>query len=206
MMDHQNFSTSGIWTLLLASAALMGSPGPSTISATAVGAAFGLRRSARYVLGLVLGTILVLLVVATGIFTVMMSVPSLVPILTAMSTAYIVILAIRIARAPPLKQQNAAADVPSFFEGTFLAATNPKAYVAIGAIFAGSRLDGFPPWMEALLKAALLSSMVVLIHLAWLLVGTSFSRLLRDPLTSRIINVSLALVLVITTLLAVLPR
>ena len=35
-------------TLILASVIIMGSPGPATISATAVGAAFGFRRSLRY--------------------------------------------------------------------------------------------------------------------------------------------------------------
>ena len=34
--------------------------------------------------------------------------------------------------------------------GLLLAAANPKAYVAIGAVFAGSRLDGLPPAAEAL--------------------------------------------------------
>jgi threonine/homoserine/homoserine lactone efflux protein len=51
-------------SLILASAAVMGSPGPSTVSVTAVGAAFGFRRSLGYMAGLVLGTMAVLLAVA----------------------------------------------------------------------------------------------------------------------------------------------
>ena len=43
--------------LILASVIIMGSPGPSTISATAVGAAFGFRRSLRYACGLIVGAI-----------------------------------------------------------------------------------------------------------------------------------------------------
>ncbi len=86
-MDQGGASLEGVGALLLASAALMGSPGPSTISVTAVGAAFGLRRSLGYALGLILGTCLVLLVVATGVFAVLVSVPSLAPALTAASGA-----------------------------------------------------------------------------------------------------------------------
>jgi threonine/homoserine/homoserine lactone efflux protein len=70
------FLPPGVGTLLLTSAALMGSPGPSTISVTAVGAAFGLWRSLPYAFGLVLGTSVVLLVVATGIFAALVAVPA----------------------------------------------------------------------------------------------------------------------------------
>jgi len=204
-MEQHGVSLAGTGVLLLASAALMGSPGPSTISVTAMGAAFGFRRSLGYALGLILGTCLVLLIVATGVFAVLASVPSLAPVLTAASAAYIVYLAIRIARAPPLQQQDPAAAAPSLTGGLLLAAANPKAYAAIAAVFAGSRLDGLSPVPEMLAKTALLTVMIVVIHLGWLLAGTSLSRVLRNPLASRIVNVALAAVLVVTSILAALP-
>ena len=43
-------------SLIVASLLVMGSPGPSTVSVTAVGAAFGLRRSVAYLSGLIAGT------------------------------------------------------------------------------------------------------------------------------------------------------
>ena len=205
-MDEGSAFLASAGALLLASAALMGSPGPSTISVTAVGAAFGLRRSLGYTLGLILGTWLVLLVVATGVFAVLLSVPSRAPALPAGAGAYILSLPARIARAPPLRQQDPAAAVPSLTGGLLLAAANPKAYVAIAAVFAGSRLDGLSATAEALAKTALLAFMVVLIHLFWLVAGASLSRVLRDPLASRIVNVALAAVLVAASVLAALPR
>ena len=48
--------------------------------------------------------------------------------------------------------------------------------------------------------------MIVLIHLGWLLAGALLTRVLRDPVASRIVNVALAAVLVITTALAILPK
>jgi hypothetical protein len=42
----------------------------------------------------------------------------------------------------------------------------------------------------------------VIIHLAWLVTGASLSRLLHDPVSSRVVNVALAAALVVTTLLA----
>jgi hypothetical protein len=54
-------------------------------------------------------------------------------------------------------------------------------------------------------KTALLAVMVVGVHAGWLLAGISLSRMLRDPLASRIVNVILAAVLVVTSAIAVLP-
>ena len=45
-----------MWALVLTSLAIMGSPGPATISLTATGSAFGVRRSLGYLTGIVIGT------------------------------------------------------------------------------------------------------------------------------------------------------
>ncbi|HEY8612353.1 MAG TPA: LysE family translocator [Roseomonas sp.] len=198
-MDQQAASWAGIWALVLTSAALMGSPGPSTMSVAAVGAAFGLRRSLGYALGLILGTGAVLLAVATGVFAMLLSIPRLAPVLATLSAAYILYLAIQIARAPPLPQQDPAAPAPSLLGGLLLAVANPKAYVAIAAVFASSRLEGLLPATEALIETAVLAVMIVLIHIGWLLAGASLSRVLRDPWASRIVNLALAGILVATT-------
>ena len=89
-----------ILTLLLASLVIMGSPGPSTISATAMGAAYGFRRSLGYVSGLIVGTVAVLLAVAAGVVAVLLSVPHGALVLTVVSAVYILYLAFRIATAP----------------------------------------------------------------------------------------------------------
>ena len=189
--------------LVLAASVVMGSPGPATISVTAVGAAFGLRPSLRYTSGVALGTIAVLLVVAAGIVGVLASVPWLAPVLTVFSAAYILYLAFRIATAPPLAERGGAATRPTFFGGFMLAVANPKAYVAIGAVFAGASSKAGQLGLSA--KLLVLAAMIIAIHLLWLLAGTAFARFLRDPLASRIINLLFAATLVLTTALAVLP-
>ncbi|RWL02040.1 MAG: LysE family translocator, partial [Mesorhizobium sp.] len=50
-----------------------------------------------------------------------------------------------------------------------------------------------------------LASMIVAIHVLWLLAGAAFARFLRKPLASRIINLTFAATLVLTTALAVIP-
>lgn len=183
-------------SLIVASLLVMGSPGPSTISVTAVGAALGFRRSLGYLSGLVAGTIAVLLAVATGVVAVLLAEPQLAPVLLAASAAYILYLAFRIATAPPLSKHDETVAAPSFMGGVLLAIANPKAYVAIAAVFAASMLG-------PVLKIAVLGAMIVLIHLAWLLAGAAFSRVFHDPVWSRRVNLAFAAALVATTAYAV---
>ena len=183
-------------SLIVASLIVMGSPGPSTVSVTAVGAAFGLRGSIAYLSGLVAGTIAVLLAVATGVVALLLAVPRLAPVLLAASAVYILYLAYRIATAPPLSKPDGMVAAPSFAGGVLLAVANPKAYVAIAAVFAGSPLGGVP-------KIAVLGVMIVLIHLVWWLAGAAFSRIFHDPVWSRRVNTAFAAALVATTAYAV---
>src|SRR5205814_1794706 len=92
----------GMLALLLASAANMGSPGPSTLSAVAMGAAFGLVRGLPYAAGLMLGTGAVLVAVAAGVVAVLAALPGAGPVLVGVSAVYVVYLAWRIGTAPAL--------------------------------------------------------------------------------------------------------
>ncbi len=204
---EQIFSFPETWrslvALILASLIVMGSPGPSTMSVTAVGAAFGLRQSLAYLSGAILGTTAVLSAVAVGVVSILLSLPWLAPGLLALSAIYIAYLAFRIATAPPLAGQDDHACAPSFAGGFFLAIANPKAYMAIAAVFAGTTLAIESPMIEAALKSAVLTVMIVVIHVCWLLAGASLARVLRHPTISRIVNVLFAAILIVTTVLAV---
>jgi threonine/homoserine/homoserine lactone efflux protein len=188
--------------LVLAATVVMGSPGPTTISVTAVGAAFGLRHSLRYTCGIILGTVAVLLVVATGVMAVLMSMPKLAPLLAVASAAYILYLAFKIATAPPLAARAAETSRPTWLAGFLLAVANPKAYVAIAAVFAGASSNQGAAEPGLWLKLAVLAVMIVAIHAVWLLAGAAFARFLRRPVASRIINLVFAATLVLTTALA----
>ena len=183
----------------------MGSPGPSTISVTATGSAFGFRRSVPYVAGLIAGTTTVLLAVAAGLMSILLSRPQLSSLFVGLSAAYIVYLAYKIAVAPPPSRVDAKGDAPTFPGGFLLAVANPKAYVAIAAVFAGTRLGFNSELSEALAKSLALAAMIIAIHLAWLLAGAMFSRLLYQPAISRVVNLAFAAVLVVSTFMAIKP-
>ncbi len=189
-------------TLLVTSLAIMGSPGPATISVVAAVSAFGLRRSVPYTIGTIVGTTLVLVAAATGITAALLALPAIGQVLTAISAAYILWLAYHVATAPPLSEVSAAA-APSLAGGALLGVANPKAWVAIAAVFASAHLSD-SPLTDAAAKIAVLTPMIILIMTMWLVAGRSLAPLLRDPRRSRIVNGTLAALLVAATALAVL--
>jgi threonine/homoserine/homoserine lactone efflux protein len=190
-----------VWALVLTSLAIMGSPGPATISLTATGSAFGVRRSLGYLTGIVVGTTLVLVAVATGITAALLAVPAVRPVLIAVSAAYILWLAYHVATASPLADSGTSA-APSLGGGALLGVANPKAWVAIAAVFAGARLAEHAV-ADAAAKVAVLTVMIVLINSTWLFAGASFAPAFRDPRRARVVNVALAVTLVVATALAV---
>jgi threonine/homoserine/homoserine lactone efflux protein len=192
-----------IGSLLVMALAIMGSPGPATISVAAAGSAYGVRRSLGYLVGVVAGTAVVLVAVATGITATLLAVPALRSVLVGISVAYILWLAYRIATASGLGAETASACAPSVAGGALVGIANPKAWVAIAAVFASARLAGTPT-SDAAAKVALLSVVIVLIMAAWLVAGASLAPVLRDPGRARIVNTALAAALLGATALAVL--
>ena len=188
--------------LLLTSLAIMGSPGPATISLVGASSAYSVRRSLPYLLGIIFGTTVVLMAVAAGITAALLAVPAIATVLIAISVAYILWLAYHIATAPPLSA-NVATRAPSLVGGVLLGVANPKAWVAIAAVFASAHLAGTAA-TDALAKILILTLMIVVINTTWLVAGTSLAPLLRDPRRSRVVNASLAAALIGATALAVL--
>jgi threonine/homoserine/homoserine lactone efflux protein len=182
-------------SLIVTSLAIMGTPGPATISLTAAGSTYGVRRSLGYLTGIIAGTTIVLVAVATGITAALLALPAVRPLLIGAGAAYIIWLAYHIATAEPLSGQPADSDAPGLVGGTLLGVANPKAWVAIAAVFASTRLTDDAA-VDAAGKLAVLTIMIVLINTIWLAAGASMSRLLRDPRRARSINRALAAVLV----------
>jgi threonine/homoserine/homoserine lactone efflux protein len=185
------------------SLAIMGSPGPATISLVAAGSVHGVRRSLPYLAGIIAGTVIVLVAVATGITAALLSVPAAGSVLVWVSAAYILWLAYRIATAPPLSEPASAPNALTPVRGAILGAANPKAWVAIAAVFASAHLTGAAT-ADATAKVVVLTAMIVLICATWLVAGTSIAPLLRDPRRARVVNVALAVAVVGATALAVL--
>ena len=190
--------------LLLAAFPLMGSPGPATLSLAATASVFGVVRSLWYLAGIVLGTSAVLLMIATGITGILFAVPVVLPVLTAAALCYILYLAYRIATAPILSQDVKNETAPSMIGGLLLAIANPKAFAAIGAVYASVVIMPEQPTLDAFAKLAALFAVIIMVNTSWLVLGAYLAGALRHPRTGRAINLLFAILLVLSVVMAVL--
>ncbi|MBK1696400.1 LysE family translocator [Rhodovibrio salinarum] len=186
--------------LLLAAFSLMGSPGPATLSLASLGAAFGFRSCRGYLLGIIAGTTTVLLIVATGVTAIVTAEPVMLLGLQIAAAVYIVYLAWKIATAPVRSSVDNAevrpnAVVASFLPGLGLAIANPKAFAAIGAVYSGHSIVPSQPGLDAVVKVIALTGVIVIVNTAWLLFGSTFSRVLTNPVLGRAINIVFAVLL-----------
>ena len=140
--------------------AIMGSPGPATISLVAAGSAYGVRRSLGYLAGIVAGTAVVLRRGRDRDHG------------GAAGRAGAAVGAARgrrwrtssgsptTSRPRRRSRPDGAPPPPSLAGGALLGVANPKAWVAIAAVFASTRLAGTAT-ADAVAKVAVLTVMIV---------------------------------------------
>lgn len=194
--------TSSLLLLWLAAFPLMGSPGPATLSLAGLGTAFGFRRGVPYLAGIVCGTTGVLLMIASGVTALVLAQPALVTALTIAAAAYILYLVWKIATAPVGVRVSDGRAAPGFVPALLLALANPKAYAAIGAVFASQTLLPGDYLTDALAKITALVAVILVVNTSWLAFGALFARLLSDPRLGRAANIGFAAMLLLSVALA----
>jgi threonine/homoserine/homoserine lactone efflux protein len=187
---------------LLAALALCGSPGPATLSMAAAGAAYQLRHTWPYYFGLLAGVSIVLSLVASGLIAAVATIPYAAETLTIIAIGYMCWLAWKIAHAPPIRQADSGQSAPGFLTGMILNLTNPKAYASFTAVFAGFDLLPGRAFASGGLEVAILFTLIGGINLSWLLAGNVLQKFFQDEKTSRIINVSFAILLLASVAMA----
>ena len=186
----------GLLGFVLAGFALIGSPGPATLSLAATGAAFGARAGLGFLAGIVFGMVVVMIVVASGLAGLLLALPGATPITSTLAAAYIVCLAYRIATAPPLVDATHNQARPSFAGGVLLAFANPKGWAAMTALFSGFVLVAGNLTLNVALMVAIFASIMVVTDVSWLFIGATLTRFFREPSLNRLINVSFAVLLI----------
>jgi threonine/homoserine/homoserine lactone efflux protein len=187
---------------IIAALALAGSPGPGTLSLAATGAAFGARRGLAYMIGIDVGMAGVIAITASGVMGILLAVPGATPLVTALAGAYFLYLAYRIATAPPLSENSTEQSAPSFAAGVALSLINPKGYAAMAALFSGFVLVRECLALDIAAKFAVLAVIITSVNLAWLTGGAALTRFLREPRTNRIVNVTFAVLLIVSVAVA----
>ncbi len=179
-------------------------PGPGVLSTAGFGAAYGYKKSLRYVFGLFLGTNLVFLAVATGLIAILLSIPSLRIFLLILSTFYLFYLASKIALAGSNIAFIKAKSPPGIISGVLLQAINPKAYVVNTTLVSGFAFYQSSFAVELVIKFLIMNSIWIPLHLLWLYVGTVLHELNLSIKNQRIINLMMSLSMVLVVVISIL--
>ena len=183
---------------------LIVTPGPGVLSTAGFGAAYGYKKSLRYVFGLFLGTNLVFLAVATGLIAILLSIPSLRIFLLILSTFYLFYLASKIALAGSNIAFIKAKSPPGIISGVLLQAINPKAYVVNTTLVSGFAFYQSSFAIELVIKFFIMNSIWIPLHLLWLYVGTVLHELNLLIKNQRIINLMMSLSMVLVVVISIL--
>ncbi len=183
---------------------LIVTPGPGVLSTAGFGAAYGFKKSLRYVFGLFLGTNLVFFAVATGLIAVLLSIPSLRIFLLILSTCYLFYLASKIAFAGSNIAFIKAKSPPGIISGILLQAINPKAYVVNTTFVSGFAFYQSSFTLELIIKFFIMNSIWVPLHLLWLYVGTVLHELNLSNRNQRIINIMMSISMVAVVVISIL--
>ena len=183
---------------------LIVTPGPGVLSTAGFGAAYGYKKSLRYVFGLFLGTNLVFLAVATGLIAILLSIPSLRIFLLILSTFYFFYLASKIALAGSNIAFIKAKSPPGIISGVLLQAINPKAYVVNTTLVSGFAFYQSSFAIELVIKFFIMNSIWIPLHLLWLYIGTVLHELNLSIKNQRIINLMMSLSMVLVVVISIL--
>ena len=187
-----------------ATIAALGYPGPVPLALAATGASFGPRAGLQFLLGILTGLAGVAILSAAGIAPLLTNGGWIAITLLAVSMSYFVYIAFKIAAAPFIPEApNAIHNPPSFRDGFMLNLTNPKAYVAFAALYAGFGIRIEPIWLGIGITGALILIFAALIDMAWLLMGSALAPVLARPPFGRILRITLAVLMLVTIILSV---
>ena len=183
---------------------LIVTPGPGVLSTAGFGAAYGLKKSLRYVFGLFLGTNLVFFAVATGLIAILLSIPSLRIFLLILSTCYLFYLASKIALAGSNIAFINAKSPPGIISGILLQAINPKAYVVNTTFVSGFAFYQSSFAVELIIKFFIMNSIWIPLHLLWLYVGTVLHELNLSHRNQRFINIMMSISMLVVVVISIL--
>ena len=179
---------------IVASAALLGSPGPGIAALMVAGRTLGATGALPFFLAMQAGLALAMTLSATGLSAVIGAVPGVRFGLTIASTGYLVWLAWSIATSP-LRGPSGADERGrglTLAGGFALGAANPKAYLAFASLFGSFAIvDPAYGWRDSVLKGVVCIIVTTVVDLAWVLVGVALGRIQLTASAERAMNMSM---------------
>ena len=165
-----------------------GTPGPSNVMLTAVGAGVGWRRGLPCLLGVAAGMGALIFVAAFGLGGVLLAWPAAIPVMKAAGTLFLLYIAWKIATSNGLPQASNDSAV-GFWQAAGFQWINPKAWMAgIGA--AGASFGGIHENVlrDSAMLGAIFAVTAFIVCIPWLGFGSLIRRALVDPRRRQLFN------------------
>ena len=170
-------------------------PGPNNLMLLTSGVNFGVRRTVPHMLGVGLGFTLMVAVVGLGLAGIFARFPALLVAMKWLGAAYMVYLAVKLARGAPLEAGASAGRPLTFLQAAALQWVNPKAWVmALTAMATFTMPDHYirTVWLVALVFGVVNLPCIS----SWVLFGTVLRQVLQRPLVLRAFNLVMAALLI----------
>ena len=170
-------------------------PGPNNIMLMTSGLNFGFARTVPHVLGVSLGFTLMVALVGIGLTALFVQVPALLLVMKWAGAAYLVVLAVKIARSGPPKPGGARGRPLTFLQAAAFQWVNPKAWI-MAVTACATYVVAERPTASVLLIAAVFGLVGLPCIVAWVGFGSSLRRVLSQPGMLRLFNYTMAALLV----------
>jgi len=181
--------------VVFATAALF-TPGPNNIMLMTSGLNFGFQRTLPHLLGVCIGFLLLFAVIGFGLGAVFAAYPVLQTVLKYAGAAYLIFLAVRIARSRPATRKDTETSRPMTFTGAVLFQwVNIKAWItSIGTVTTYAAVAPYP--YNIGLQSLVMLVVEIFSTLGWVLLGTSLQAVIRDERAVRVFNIGMAMLLI----------
>jgi threonine/homoserine/homoserine lactone efflux protein len=175
-------------------------PGPNNVMLASSGARFGVGRTMPHLAGVAIGFPVMVLLVGLGLASILLASPHLQLGMKIVSCAYLLWLAVQIARSDSAGGSSGDVRPMSFLQAAAFQWVNPKAWlIAVGAISAYTAGRGAQLYLQVAIIALLSVFVTFISTLTWTAFGAAIGRWLRAPLALRLFNLFMALLLVGST-------
>ena len=172
-------------------------PGPNVLMVAASSAAHGWRATLPHMFGITVGFGAMLVLVGLGLAGPLLASPVLHGVLRWVAVAWLLVLAWKIATAPPPGEGSPRA-LLGFRGAALFQWVNPKAWMIAAAVIPAFTLPGEAMLPQVLVIAAVFVAISMPCLFVWAGIGTAAARLLRAPGRLRAFNIVMALLLVLS--------
>ncbi len=205
----QPLSSSWLLGLLMFAFVSSITPGPNNILLASLGARFGARRTLPHAAGIWAGMVSLLALSALGVGALAANAPAVVGVLQVAASVALLWTALSMLRPTPMATPGTPAEVEdqpwSFWQGVGFQYLNPKALMMAVTAVAMTPMATIPSAKSVVLMISTFMIISIPSTWLWVMTGAALRQALNSPRRTRTFNITMAVLLVATIPLGLIP-